>query len=100
MDDLGRLLERERALILRGDLAGAAALAPLKEAAAPRWGEAGRLLGLARRNGALLRAAIEGLRDAARGRAAAAEARGRLGTYDAQGARAESLPAPRVERRA
>jgi hypothetical protein len=99
MDDLERALAEERALILAGRPGGLGAALPRAEARDAR--AARRLLALARHNRRLLLAALEGLRDAAGRRAATAEARGRLGTYDARGARAaEPAPAPRVERRA
>ncbi len=99
MDDLERALAEERSLILAGRSGSLGT--PLPRAQARDAGAARRLLALARRNQRLLMAALEGLRDAAGRRAAATEARGRLGTYDATGARAaEPAPAPRVERRA
>lgn len=104
--ELALLLEEERALILSGAWAGLRALAPSKERCllALDGGEAGRMgvlaAGLAR-NQALLRAAIDGLRDATRRRAALASARKGLVTYNANGTRAEVPTAPpRFERKA
>lgn len=115
MDDaLAALLEAERALLLAGDLAGLDALAPGKAAALARLEaapldaaapgaapEAARALAAAlARNQALLRAAIDGVREAARRRAALEEARTRLPGYDARGARPAAVAPSRVERRA
>ncbi|EYD73887.1 hypothetical protein Rumeso_04484 [Rubellimicrobium mesophilum DSM 19309] len=104
-DDLSHLLEEERALILSGGWAGLRALAPRKErclrsleADPERLGPLAA--GLAR-NQALLRAALDGLRDATRRRAALASARRGLVTYTASGTRAELPTAPpRFERKA
>ena len=104
--ELADLLAEERRLILSGAWAGLRTLAPFKERCLSTldMGDPAQLgplaAGLAR-NQALLRAALDGLRDATRRRAALASARAGLVTYDASGARAELPTAPpRVERRA
>jgi len=105
-DELARLLEEERGLILSGAWSDLQALAPRKERClrSMEAEDAGRLGLLANglaRNQALLAAALDGLRDATRRRAALASARKGLVTYNASGARAE-LPtaSPRFERKA
>jgi hypothetical protein len=104
--DLADLLEEERRLILAGAWTCLQALAPRKERGllALEAGDAAQLAPLAAslaRNQALLRAALDGLRDATRRRAALASARAGLVTYDAAGTRAElPMSPPRVERRA
>ena len=104
--ELADLLEEERRLILSGAWAGLNTLAPRKERclAALETLDAGRLgpvtRGLAR-NQVLLRAALDGLRDATQRRAALVSARAGLVTYNASGTRAEVPTAPpKVERRA
>lgn len=100
---LESLLEEERRLILGAEWEALAALgAPKAEGLAALGGAApGPLLDSLRRNQALLAAAIEGLGEAARRRAALASARAGLRTYDATGAAARvAAPRPRVERRA
>ncbi|MBP1805059.1 flagellar protein FlgN [Rubellimicrobium aerolatum] len=106
LPDLALLLEEERRLILAGAWDGLQALAPRKAAglaALPREGGAA-LAPLARglaRNQALLSAALDGVREAVRRRAAMATMRRGLVTYDAQGLRAELPTAPpRIERKA
>ena len=105
-DELADLLREERALILLGAWADLQTLAPHTERClrSLEGGQAGQLGALAAglaRNQALLAAAIEGLRDATRRRAALASARRGLVTYNSSGARAE-LPTtpPRFERKA
>ena len=103
--DLADLLEEERLLILSGAWEGLQTLAPRKErclldleAGDPGLGPLSTSLA---RNQALLRAALEGLRDASRRRAALASARSGLVTYSASGARAELPTAPpKFERKA
>ena len=104
--DLARLLEEERGLILSGAWADLQTLAPRTERCLLRLEAGGpeRLgplaAGLAR-NQALLRAALDGLRDATRRRAALVSARKGLVTYSASGTRAELPTAPpRFERKA
>lgn len=105
-DELADLLKEERALILLGAWADLQALAPHKERClrALDGGGPERLEPLAAglaRNQALLRAALDGLRDATRRRAALASARKGLVTYNASGTRAELPTAPpRFERKA
>jgi hypothetical protein len=105
-EPLSDLLEEERRLLLSGDWRALEEIAPRKAAhlAVLEDGDPAGLAPLARdlaRNQALLAAAIEGLREAGRRRAALGAARAGLVTYDAQGARAElPLAPPRVERRA
>jgi hypothetical protein len=104
--ELARLLEEERRLILSGAWANLQTLAPRKErcllSLEPR--DTDRLGSLAAglaRNQALLRAALDGLHDAMRRRAALVSARRGLVTYSASGTRAELPTAPpRFERKA
>jgi hypothetical protein len=105
-DELADLLREERALILLGAWADLQALAPQKERClrSLEGSDAEQLgplaAGLAR-NQALLRAALDGLRDATRRRAAFVSARKGLVTYSASGTRAELPTAPpRFERKA
>ena len=103
---LAALLEEERRLILDGSWGALQALAPRKAAglAALQDADPGDLAPVAKglaRNQALRAAAIEGVREALRRRAALAASRKALVTYDAQGARAEvPVAPPRVERKA
>lgn len=102
---LAALLEEERRLLLAADWDALDALWPQKAAAlgglaAATPAEGARLAEGLARNQALLAAAVEGVREALRRRAALREAQG-LVTYDAGGARmAQGAPAPRLERRA
>ncbi len=104
--NLGILLDEERKMILSGSWDDLQSLAAKKEAclAVLANGAAADLpklaVGLAR-NQALLLAAIEGVREVSRRRAAMASSRTGLVTYNAQGTRAEvPVAAPRVERKA
>lgn len=101
--DLAALLEEERRAILSGRWEALDALARRKEAAlsaADGAGLAPLAAGLVR-NQALLAAALEGVREVGRRRAALAATRKGLVTYDARGTRAElPLAPPKVERRA
>ena len=103
---LAALLEEERRLILDGSWGDLQALAPRKAAGldALRHAEPEELAPLARslsRNQALLAAALDGVREALRRRAALAAARKGLVTYNAQGTRAEvPVVPPRIERKA
>ena len=104
--ELQELIEEERRLILSGAWAGLRSLAPRKErclealSALDPVGISPIAAGLAH-NQALLRAALDGLREVTRRRAAIASAHAGLVTYDATGARAH-LPTspPRFERKA
>ena len=104
--ELARLLQEERNLILSGAWADLRVLAPRKEPCLlDLHGEGTERMvpiaaGLAR-NQALLRAALDGLRDASRRRAALVSARKGLVTYNASGIRAEVPTAPpQFERKA
>ncbi len=101
--DLAALLEEERRAILSGRWEALGSLARRKEvalAAADGTGLAPLAAGLAR-NQALLAAAIDGVREVGRRRAALASSRAGLVTYDARGTRAElPLAPPKIERRA
>lgn len=99
------LLEEERRLLLAADWDALEGLWPRKAAAlgglaGATPAEGARLAEGLARNQALLAAAVEGVREALRRRAALREAR-QLVTYDATGARIprEGHP-PRLERRA
>ena len=101
--DLAALLEEERRAILAGRWDALDSLARRKEvalAAADGTGLVPLAAGLAR-NQALLAAAIDGVREVGRRRAALASSRAGLVTYDARGTRAElPLAPPKIERRA
>jgi flagellar biosynthesis/type III secretory pathway chaperone len=106
---LERLLERERAALLAGDLAQLPALIAGKErllpalehAARPEAAALDRLKARAEANQVLLDAALHGVR-AARARLETARSGGpALSTYDARGKAESHAPArPSVERRA
>lgn len=100
---LSRLLEEERRLILSADWPGLQTLGPRKAALLDTLGSASLppVAAALGRNQALLAAALDGLRDALRRRAAMAASRRGLVTYDAAGLRAElAVAPPRVERKA
>lgn len=105
LDDLAALLREEQAAILAGDWAAlgplgarkAACLEALERSPAVSLEPLAAGLG---RSGALLRAALDGFREAARRGAMLRAARDGFATYDAAGARAGTGPAPRVERKA
>ncbi len=99
--DLAQLLEEERSAILAGRWDALDALARRKEAALADAGDLAPLAASLARNQALLAAALEGVREVGRRRAALASSRLGLVTYDARGARAElPLAPPKFERRA
>lgn len=101
--DLAALLEEERRAILAGRWESLDGLARRKEAALLALDGTGLapLAGDLARNQALLLAALEGVREVGRRRAALASSRRGLVTYDARGTRAElPLLPPKVERRA
>lgn len=105
-EPLDALLEEERRLILGADWTGIEALAPRKaraieDAAAEGPGRIAPFAGRIARNQRLLGAALDGLREALRRRAALDAARAGLVTYDARGTRAEvAPPRSRLERKA
>lgn len=105
LSDLADLLEEERRAIRSGDWGALGALARRKEVGLASFADDAPALallagGLAR-NQALLAAALDGVREVGRRRAALASSRAGLVTYDARGTRAElPLAPPKVERRA
>jgi hypothetical protein len=110
IEQLTALMDEERAKLLRGDLRGVTVLTPQKERLAARLaggtapadpGALAELGRAARRNAALLAAAIGGVKAARARLAAARHGAGALDIYDQSGQRQKVGAGPaRVERRA